>query len=211
MPRRGRALVAILSALLLCGCRGLWPGDAGWVVSQVRQHGPYRAATLSNGKEALRFYFLPQGDCPALIRSEWVLDYVQIGRLGRFQRGEMKCEPAGVDSLQAWVRRFPRPEVLTNLPRASTYFRIVHRDETMVVVRGRFPLAELVQWPGSEDTVAFLPDEPPCRAFVEQGSGTMYYSRIAPEVLWLGSVGDGGRCPILGFAAPSEAAEGWSP
>jgi hypothetical protein len=197
----GSRRLLVFTLLALGGCAGARAGD-GWVVSQVQEQGPYRGATVGNGREVLRFYFLPQGACAALIRPEAVLRYVARGRLGRFERGGEVCEPVGVDSLQAWVRRQRRPEVLTNLPRASAHFRVIHRDAAMVLVRGRFPLAELIQWPGSEDSVAFLPNEPACQVFIDQGSGTMQFSRTSREVLWMGTRDGDGRCPFLGFAAP---------
>jgi hypothetical protein len=207
MTRSGRWLPLLL-LLGLGGCLGMWAQDATWVVSQVQEHGPYRAATVDRGGEVLRFYFLPRGACAELIRPEAALRYVLQGRLGRFEQGEDVCEPVGVDSLQAWVRRYPKPGVLTNLPRATAHFRVIHRDASMVLVRGRFPLAELIQWPGAQDCVAFLPNEPACRVFIEQGSGTMYYDRSSPEVLWMGTRDAGGRCPFLGFAlTPPRAAE----
>lgn len=197
---RGGLRLAMLLLLGIGGCSLLPSREASWVVSQVQEHGPYRGASVDNGREALRFYFLAQGDCPDMIRPEAALRYVLQGRLGRFERGHEVCEPVGVDSLQAWVRRYPRPEVLSNLPRATAHFRVMHRDESIVLVRGRFPLAELIQWPGSEDCVAFLPNEPACQIYIDQGSGTMYYDRSTPEVLWMGSRDSGGRCPFLGFA-----------
>lgn len=204
MIRGGRRLLVFI-LLALGGCFGARSPDAAWVVSQLEEYGPYRGATVSNGREVLRFYFFDAGACAALIRPEAELSYVARGRLGRFERGDDVCEPVGVDALQAWVARQRRPEVLTNLPRASAHFQVIHRDASIVIVRGRFPLATLIQWPGAADSVAFLPNEPACQVFIDQGSGTMHFDRRSREVLWMGTRTGGGRCPFLGFAASPSA------
>jgi hypothetical protein len=193
----GRRAVALGVALGGTACALLF-GSGRWTLRDVSDHGPYRAASLE-GSERLRFYF-PLDGCGAELRPGGSVSYVDSGVFGRVDGQDLRCEAVGVGALASWVRRKGRPVQGNALPRETARFELVHEDESVLLVRGQFPLAPLVFVPGGNDLVAFLPNNAACRSYVGQGAGELQYSRSSAEVLWFGS-GEA-RCPVLGLALP---------
>ena len=211
--RRPDALLTALGGLVALACAAApppaepeQPSQARSLVqlSKVASIGPYLDATLSNQRFSLRFFFPQSADCLTLIRSGAKLRYLPIGSLGSVVDEERRrCEPIGVASLGDWRDQQPRRRPPHRTPRVQVEFRTIFEGEDLVLVRGRFPLALEIHWPAAMDTVAMLPASPACDQARQPGKATMEYHATGPEPFLL--VGEGGSCPILGFAAPVKA------
>jgi len=172
-------------------------------ISQVASLGPYLDATLSNEAFSRRFFFPESSDCRALVQDGAEARYVRVGSLGRLVDEEKRrCEPMGVGSLPEWRDSLPRRRSQYLVPRVQAVFHTLFTGEDLVLVRGRFPLALEIRWPAAMDSVAVIPVSPDCDALRARGKATMEFHAAGPEPFLL--VADGGRCPILGFAAPLE-------
>lgn len=215
--RRSRTVVAaaVLPALLACAGakragraveQELNPfASARVAVVAVAVHGPYLVADIqgaSGGRGDLTL--LAPGTDPAclrILRPEAWVTYRKHGHFGRFEDGEDVCDAVGVASLAAWRDRQPRgPLPRAVIPRATVRFREIARDDDVVLVRGRFPLVGHAGIPAGHDLVALLPTLPACARPLERGEGSLEFvpaGRVAFRI-----VGDGGPCPVLGFALP---------
>lgn len=216
-PRtRQRAAPALLLLLLGgAGCetaasvgRGLEQGlnpfaRTETTVGAVVVRGPYLEAALDGGGLDLRMLAPAGGGCAALLVPEAKVVYAKEGNFGRVDRDGTHCDLVGVTSLAAWRDRQPRGGGGLRdrpLPTATARFRVVHRDPEVVMIRGRFPLAARAGIPGGYDLVALLPVSETCRAPLERGEATLEFRDAGPEPFRLG--GEGGFCPVLGFATP---------
>ncbi|HSJ98290.1 MAG TPA: hypothetical protein VLC53_14535 [Myxococcota bacterium] len=167
--------------------------------------GPYLRAQFRSGSSVLTF-FAPAADddCARLLRPEALVTYRKHGNFGRFEDGELRCDPVGVGSLAAWRDRRPRDTRDASIvPRAHASFREVERDGEVALVRGRFPLASRVGIPSGFDLIAMLPLEPACERPLARGSGALEFLAAGSEAFRI--VGEGGPCPVLGFAIPPDA------
>jgi len=211
--RRPDALLAALGGLVALACAVApppaepeQPSQERFLVqlSKVATVGPYLDATLSNQRFSLRFFFPQSADCRALIHSGAELRYLRIGSLGSVvDQEKRRCEPIGVASLGEWRDHLPHQRPPHRPPRVQVAFRTIFEGEDLVLVRGRFPLALEIRWPAAMDTVAMLPASPVCDQARQPGKATMEFHATGPEPFLL--LGEGGSCPILGFAAPVEA------
>jgi hypothetical protein len=204
--RRSMLTAGSVALLVLAACGGLpYPGrSSDYTLSNVTPRGPYVEATISAGGEVLRFFFDASDEsCRQLLVPDARVQYIEFGTLGQLRGNDLTCQPIGIASLAAWTSRVPRPRNTGPRPSAPVHFREFYRDAQLVFVRGEFPLAGLVGWPGGRDTVAVLPRNEACQAPSQAQSGTMYYSPTASDPLWLGS--DSQRCPILGLVEPRPA------
>lgn len=174
-------------------------------ILRVDRHGPYLLAEFRS-RGALLSFFAPadQGACVRLLRPEATLVYRKHGNFGRFEGDGETCDPVGVGSLAAWRNRQPRGSRGGRLiPRAQATFREIARDESMVLVRGRFPLAGRVGVPNGQDIVAMLPHDETCARPVAAGVASLEFVPTGPQALRL--VGERGLCPVLGLALPPAA------
>lgn len=159
----------------------------------------YLDASVSAGDFQYRFFFPDEARCRDLLNHPEGASFVWLGPLGRVARGEERCSPVGILSLQAWRDRGPRLS-REPVPRAQAVFTEVWRDQEMVLVRGRFPLAGMANWIGGHDSIAILPNVEDCLGFLEEGVTSMEFHASGKNPLVL--LNEDGLCPITGFAQP---------
>ena len=204
-----RALL-VLAALALAGCgsKFLWQlglgGGTSFQVLHVAERGPYLDAELS-GPFAMRTFAPASNACRAVLAADQSVAWVERGIGGRFERDGVECRSAGIGEPLLERARQPRPGTLRSrpVPRDQANFSVFHEDADVVLLRGYFPLAHLVQWPGGADTVAAVPNVPVCRDPVEEGVASMEYRDSGRPTLAL--VGGNGLCPIVGLLRPPGA------
>ena len=85
-------------------------------------------------------------------------------------------------------------------PTAAARFQLIHEDEEVFIVRGRFPLTNRIGWTRGDDTAAVLPVNDACRAKVEKGHGTLEYHNSGPVAYEIR--GPAGRCVLEGLLIP---------
>ncbi len=216
-----RAIVFV--GLLLAGCssgcdatrrtarsleQGLNPFASSTIsILHLDRHGPYLLVEFRSGS-ALLTLLAPAGDeaCARMLRPEATLVYQKHGNFGRFEDDGEHCDPVGVGSLAAWRDRQPRgPSGGSLIPRSTARFEEIGRDESVVLVRGRFPLAGRVGVPNGQDVVALLPNEAVCSPAIARGTASLEFFPTGRQALRL--VGERGSCPVLALAAPLDAAE----
>ena len=169
-------------------------------VARVTPRGPYLEALLRAPGLELVSYAPADATCREVLRPEATLTYRFGGTGGSTERAGQRCDAAGIGSLEEWRRRRPQPRTRSPVPSAPASYRQIYADEQVVLLRGRFPLATLLGWTGSSDTVAVVPNLPICQAPVRAGNATLQYFPAGHEVLALGS--EQGRCPVIGLLAP---------
>ena len=219
--RRVRSWAPVLVGLLLIGAangcdatrrtaRGLEQGLNPFASSEVSilrldRHGPYLFVEFRSGR-ALITILAPAADeaCARMLRPEASLVYRRAGHFGRFERDGEACDPVGVGSLAAWRDRQPRgASGGSPLPRRPARFREIARDEAVVLVRGRFPLAGRVGVPNGHDVVAALPNEAVCVRAIESGTASLEFVPTGRQALRL--VGERAPCPVLALAIPLDS------
>jgi hypothetical protein len=150
---------------------------------------------------ALRFFFPRESTCQGVLVPETDVEYVQGGRLGRVRSANGTCDPVGVASLRAWRDRRPRSRRdRLGVPRAQAVFTPIFRDEQLVLVRGRFPLANRLGWIGGEDVIAAIPRRPECENVLERGVGSLEFRVVGEDPLRL--IQGTGFCPVIGLIHP---------
>lgn len=224
MRRRSRlAALLPLATLLLpwAGCASVTGGAPNpffpqpRVVTELSVRDGYLDATLSGPGRPLRFFFPPNEACAELLRPEAQVGYVARGRYGQVvwpegraptpaREGEV-CVPLGVGSLTVWRDRQPRPRTpggaTAGVERDTARFRVMHRDDAGILLRGRFPLAGAVGFANADDLVAFVPASDPCLAVIADGQATLEYRESGPDPFRL-MTGPPARCVVEGFAIP---------
>lgn len=170
-------------------------------VTSLQERGRLLDARLESEDFNLRFLFEDNDDCRELLRVGAEVQYAFVGPFGKVRGEDVTCEPIGVLSLAQWRDRKPRPSV-PPLPRAQANFRQIYVDEELVFVRGRFPLASLVDFQGTEDLIAAVPRIPACEDPLEGGVASMEYMASGPDAFRL--VSPEGTCPIEGLAIPQD-------
>jgi hypothetical protein len=180
----------------------------------VIERGDYLDATLvgAGGAEyaggrvvrpgpALRFFFPREPICRGVLVPETDVEYLEGGQLGRVRSANGACDPVGIASLRAWRDRRPRPrQDRLRIPRSQAVFKPIYRDEQLVLVRGRFPLANRIGWVGGDETIAAIPRRPECANVLERGVASMEYRVVGEDPLRL--IEDKGYCPIIGLIYP---------
>ncbi len=212
-----RVLAGLLLLGVAAGCdatrrtarsveQGLNPFAASEVsILRLDRHGPYLVAEFRSGR-ALLTMLAPASDetCARMLRPEASLVYRKHGNFGRFEHDGDHCDPVGVGSLAAWRDRQPRGASGGGLiPRRTARFREIGRDESVVLVRGRFPLAGRVGVPNGQDVVALLPNEPVCARSIETGTASLEFFPTGRQALRL--VGERASCPVLALALPLDS------
>lgn len=172
-------------------------------VRDVREVGPYVAATLAGRDRAFHFFFPVSTSCDALIHEGNRARYLPEGTFGqvRGEQGE-RCSPVGVGELPFWRDFQPRRRSAYLAPREQAEFHTIHEGDEFLLVRGRFPLSVELRWPEPMDAVAFLPPTEACRAQLDAGKTTMEFRARGPEALVLEGQRGAETCPIRGLALP---------
>jgi hypothetical protein len=84
------------------------------------------------------------------------------------------------------------------VPRAQASLREeLYRDDELVLVKGRFPLASYVGWSGGSSTIAVLPVGGVCEAPIRDGVASLEYRDSGDRVLSL--VTSDGLCSLIGL------------
>lgn len=166
--------------------------------TEVTERFGYLDATIETGGYTLRFFLPPDEACTAIAREGGEARYKTLGPLGRLTRDDLRCDPLGILSLRAWRDRRPRgAQPRSTIPRAQATFEVLDRDEELVLLNGRFPLAGEVGWVGGVATRALVPTAPVCEKPVESGVASMEYRASGRRPFAL--VGSDGLCDIVGF------------
>jgi hypothetical protein len=171
-------------------------------VVRVVPRGEYLDATLVGHGLSLEVYTPRDAACSHVLAPEAQVDYVERGVAGRLERDGQSCDAVGIGGSRVRRARQPRRSSLRSspIPRAQATFREVHRDDEVILVRGRFPLARYVGFAGGRDSVAVVPNETQCTAALEGGVASMEYRPSGRTTLSL--VGKSGLCPIIGLIQP---------
>jgi hypothetical protein len=213
MPRRLAVVLPVLALLasLAVGC-ALFKGTGesakelfGFVspvVVSVGPLGPYQQAVLKSGSTELAYIFPDTPVCTDVLQAEAQLAYAKRGYFGSFGRDNQWCDAIGTLSLRAWRDRIARPNPLA--PSGTAIFRETWEDEQWLLLRGQFPLLNLMGVP-SYDLVAVVPNNAACHRAAQRGQGTIVYNSSGATPYYLMS-GDQ-RCVLTGFALPPDAAK----
>jgi hypothetical protein len=198
----------LLVALASVGCtrdqlayNAALPGTASSAsIEWLGERAGYLDVRVETAGKQLRF-FVPSAsdDCVALRTAIGEISYANAGLLGRLDSGALRCEPVGVLSLNEWRDRRPRGS-REPVPRVRATWTLIHRDDELVLARGRFGLAGQLGWVGGVDTVAVFEVDPECSATLESGVGSLEYRHAGSDVLAI--VSKQRRCPLLGLARP---------
>ncbi len=168
------------------------PGRA----SEVSVRGPYLDAMIGD----VRFFFPDTEECRAVIVEGADVEYVQRSVLGEVRRGDAVCEPIGIGSLVYWQKQQPRVGRKPVTSAQAVYWE-TYRDASVVLLRGRFPLATRARMRG-DDVIAVIDADRDCveTPAEDRQTGTMLYKQVGPVPFELRM--GGRRCPIRGFIRP---------
>lgn len=147
--------------------------------------------------------FAPAGEpCASVLRDGQEITFLPNVPLGRLRLGELDCDANGMGSLRVWRDRRGRPQTLTSdpVPRKQANYRVVYRDRDVVFLRGFFPLAHLIGWPGGQDSIAVVQNSEICQAPIDRGVASMEFRPRGPRPLSL--VSTNGLCEIIGLVRP---------
>jgi hypothetical protein len=163
-------------------------------VTYAATRGAFIDASFSTRSGEWRFLFPASEECAAVLEPEAPVTYTPGGLWGRFHGPEgTVCEPAGVGNLDRRRRSRVPGEVA---PSSPARWEVVHRDEEVLLLRGRFELATRVGFGGTYDLVALVANDDVCRPIAESGASTLVYRPAGRRAFSLG------RCLVLAFATP---------
>lgn len=163
-------------------------------VAEVARRGSYLDASFATSSGVWRFLFPASPECAAVLRPEAPVIYNPGGMWGSFHSPDgAVCEPAGISNLEKWRRSRVEGE---GRPSSPARWEVVHRDEQVFLLRGRFALASRIGVAGSHDVVAMVANDDTCRPVAESGAATLVFRSAGRPAFQLG------RCPVLAFARP---------
>ena len=81
-------------------------------------------------------------------------------------------------------------------PSSPARWEVIHRDDEVFLLRGRFALASRIGFAGTHDVVAMVANDATCRPVAESGASTLVFRQSGRPAFELG------RCPVLAFARP---------
>jgi hypothetical protein len=207
MLARTGLLPATAAAFALCATPqqtsfqlGLPGGQIAMVVARVVPRGPYLEVWLRAPGLDLVSWAPADERCREILDEEHEVLYRSGGTGGSVERTGRRCDLAGIGSLDEWRKRRPQPRTRSPVPSASARFDVIYEDAEIALARGRFPLARLLGWSGSDDTVAAIPNTPGCQRPLRSGNATLQYFPAGQNVLALSA--ERGLCPIQGLLAP---------
>jgi hypothetical protein len=196
------------SALTSAGCsldtavaRAGLPGTTlAAEISNVKERGSYIDARVVAGGFDFRLFFPADDTCRGVLASSEGRRFTWLGLMGRVTNGDERCNAVGVLSLVAWRDRQPRRS-REPLPRAPVRYQVVYRDDELVQLHGRFPLASHLGFTGTQRLVAVIPnDKETCSGFADRGTASMEFRVRGPNVLTL--IDGNSLCVVQGMAQP---------
>jgi len=203
-------LVLALSALLVTGCnwrRGLWQMGLGsfateLTVQRITPRAEFLEVNLVGSGLDLTVYVPATEECAFVLKPEEPIGYTERGVAGRFDREGVQCDSVGFGDPLIRGARQPRSSNLRSspVPRSQASFRVMHEDEEVIMLRGRFPQARRIAWAGANDSIAVVQNTSVCRAAIEGGVASMEYRASGNNTLTL--VGREGLCRIVGLVIP---------
>ena len=208
-----RAVILLALLLAVSGCntrRAAWQlGLGSWttdlMVERVVTRGPYLDAWLAGHGLAIRTFTLDSEVCRSVLTPEETVWYVDRGVGGRFDREDEQCHAVGIGEPLITGARSPRRRSRGSpVPRGQARFEIIHTDEEVALLHGRFPLVGAVGWARGDDSVAVIPNTPACSRPMEGGIATLEYRASGRNTFTL--VSPHGRCRIEGLILPPPAA-----
>ena len=163
-------------------------------VAEVARRGSYLDASFATSSGVWRFLFPASGDCAAVLKPEAPITYQPGGIWGRFYSPEgAVCEPAGISNLDRWRRSRVEGE---GRPSSPARWEVVHRDNQVFLLRGRFALASRIGVAGTHDIVAMVANDDVCRPVAESRAATLVFRQSGRPAFLLG------QCPVVAFARP---------
>jgi len=163
-------------------------------VAHVAPRGSYIDASFSTSSGEWRFLFPASPTCAAVLKPEAPVIYNPGGTWGRFHSPDgAVCEPAGIGNLERWRRSRVEGE---GRPSSPARWEVVHRDNQVFLLRGRFELASRMRLAGTYDVVAMVANDDTCRPVAESGAAALVFRNSGRPAFQLG------RCPVLAFARP---------
>jgi len=203
-------VAAACAAVPSCSTRNLFlagvPGaHTPLHVQSLVVRGEVLDATLVGEGITLRTFAPRTPECRAVLAPEASVDYVARGAWGELEGSGRACPAIGIGTLPLWRDKQPDPIGLdgTPVPREQASYRPVYSDESVIFLRGRFPLAGLLGWTGSDDTIAVVSHVPACQdVFTRRTASMQYYPNGEPV---LGLVSGDTLCPIQGLVQPLDA------
>jgi hypothetical protein len=203
-------LTVCLLVVGLQGCnprKTLWEAGLGSFTTDLSVVGAVKRSdwldvVLEGHGLTLRTFVPADEICSRVLEPGKVVDYIERGIAGRFERDDETCDAVGFGSPLIDRARRGRATSLrtTPIPRAQATFRIIFEDEEVILARGRFPLASTLGWTGSSDTIAAFPNTDLCRVPLENGVASMEYRAAGRRTLTL--VSSNGQCPFQGLIQP---------
>jgi hypothetical protein len=161
-------------------------------VTHVAPRGSYFDASFATSSGGWRFLFPASPECAAVLKPEAPVIYNPGGLWGRFHSPDgALCEPVGISDLERWRRSRVEGE---GRPSSPARWEVVHQDDQVFLLRGRFALASRVGMAGTYDVVAMVANDETCRPVAESGAATLVFRSSGRPAFLLG------RCPVLGFA-----------
>ena len=170
-------------------------------VTRVEQRGDLLDVWLQGGDLTLRSFAPASAACARMLRPEELVTWNQGGS-GTFRSGDLRCQAAGIGSLEEWRDRGrATPDLRESpVPSAQADYRIVYEDAEVAFLRGRFPLATRLGWTSLGDTIAVVPKQNECADVLERRVATLeYFARGSPVLALMGRQAP---CPIVGLVRP---------
>ena len=185
-----RALILGFALTLAAGCVTTKESS----VTEVAQRGNFLDASFVASSGVWRFLFPASPECAAVLKPEAPVTYNPGGMWGSFHGPDgTVCNPAGIGNLDRWRRSRVEGE---GRPSSPARWEVVHRDEEVFLLRGRFAVASRVGLAGTHDIVAMVANDEVCRAVAESGNATLVFRQSGSPAFLLG------QCPVLAFARP---------
>jgi len=201
-----RAQLVVAGLVLCTGCgaakNALQNGFSGpeRIVASVVEIDGYLDTQIEDSKGTVRTFLPDNPTCRDVAKPGAAVRFDRAGAYGTLNRGDQSCLAAGIGSLAWWRSKRPRPNTASPVPSAMASYRTVYRDESLVFLRGNFPLAGLLGFTAMGDGIAVVPNSPLCQRPIRQGSSTLEYFYGGRNVLTLSS--SDGRCEIQGLLRP---------
>jgi hypothetical protein len=174
-------------------------------VESVVARAGYLDVKLS-GDSPLRTFISDDSACRRVARLGARVRYVWDGAMGSLAEptGSRSCQAVGIGSLGEW--RQTRPED-TGLPqgrglaREVARYRVVFRDQDVILARGHFPLTRHLGWVGAADAIAVMRNTPACqRGPAATSTASLEYFPAGERVL--GLVAKDRWCDVEGILLP---------